>query len=145
MPAVECEALDALVASVSNHEYRLRAALIDDEAVRAAQLTGLFAGSTERSNVLAFTVVLKQVAGAIAVADIDIAIRRDGYIGRAVFERFTLCAGFCIRFRMLGITEREDFLTVQAGFDHETTLNIAKVKEFFFRFTPDVGDHARRP
>src|SRR3954451_12439618 len=111
VPAIKREALDSFVASVRNYEDRLRATLIDDETMRTAQLTRLFSGAAEGSNVLSLAVVLEEVTGTVPVADINIAILCDRYICRAVLERLPFRLRFCIRFRVFGITEGEDLLT----------------------------------
>ena len=77
MLAVEREALNPLVASIGYIQHRLGTAQINRYSMRAKQLSGLFSGASECADVLSFVVVLDDVALAITVADIEIAVWRN--------------------------------------------------------------------
>ena len=61
--------------------------------MRAIELAGVFAVAAEGADVLALAVVLIDVAGAVAIADVDIAVGRDRQIGRAVLRLLAVGAG----------------------------------------------------
>ena len=106
-------------------------------AVRAQQLSGLFARAAERADVLAVLVVLIDVAGAVSVADIEVAVRREREIGRAVFLLAPSAPGLYAS-DSVGIAEAEHFLAVQRGLHNHRALGVAKVKEFVLAFFRDM-------
>jgi len=76
--AVQREALQTFVGAVGNDDVGFLEAVIDGDTVRAIELSGFFALAAKSPNVLAATVVLIDIARAIAVTDIDVAVGRDG-------------------------------------------------------------------
>ena len=131
--AIKGEALQAFVGAVGHCENWFAAAGIDDDAVRTIELAGLFSFATEGPNILAFAVVLVDVARAVTVTDIDVTIRCDGQVGRAVLN---FLAG--VRFGFLRILERQDFFAVKRGLDHEAALSVAQIEELLLVFFVDV-------
>src|SRR5580704_486230 len=72
----ESESLDTFVSSVRHDKNWLFAsASIHDETVRATHLASLVPQAAKSPYVLALAVVLVDVAGSIAIADVDVAIR----------------------------------------------------------------------
>src|SRR6266567_4153530 len=96
--------------------------------MRARDLAGFRARATEGSNVFALAVVLIDVAGPIAVAYIQIPIRRDSQVGGAVFDRLAVGA-WLVLFRFLGIPDGKNFFAGQRGLHYYGSLRIAKIKK----------------
>ena len=104
------------------------AAQVHGDAVRAIHLARLFAFAAEGADVLALAVVLVDVAGAVAIADVDIAVRGDGQIGRAVFGLLAVGAGL-VGFGLVGVADAEHFLAIERGLHHDAALGVAEVQE----------------
>src|SRR5271170_1614873 len=127
MFAFEREPLNTLIAAVSDIQYWFGTTRIQNDSVRALELTGLFARTTEGTYVFTLAVVLEDVTRAIAVANIDISVWRHCQVGRTVLQGLSIRAGLCVSFGLLGITQREDLLAVQRGLHHQATLNVAQI------------------
>src|SRR5580692_6295473 len=97
--------------------------------MRAEQLTGFLPGPSKCANVFAFAVVLKDVARTVAVGNIDVSIGGHRQIGRTVLQRFAIRTGLRIRFRLLRVPQRENFLTVQGCLCNEAALNVAQIEK----------------
>ena len=69
------------------------AARVDPDAVRFGQLSRRRAASAEGADVFALAVVLVDEVRAVAVADVDVAVRRDREVGRVVALRRAVRAG----------------------------------------------------
>ena len=79
MLALQAKSLDTIISPVCDDKNGLPAVTsIDDDAVRATQLAGLVSQAAKRPYVLTVAVVLIDVAGAVSIADVDVAVRRDG-------------------------------------------------------------------
>src|SRR6185437_6018900 len=85
-----------------------------------------------------FACVLNDVAGTVTIADIDVAVRRNGQIRGAVFQRLAVWTGLRVNLGFLRITKSKYFLAVQRGFDDDATLDIAEIEEFVLAFLVDV-------
>src|SRR5450755_4456641 len=105
--------------------------------MRARDLARFRAQTAEGSNVFTLAVVLIDVAGPIAIADIQIAIGRDSQVGGAVFDRLAIGA-WLVLFRFLGIPDAKNFFARQCGLHYYGSLRIAKIKKLLLPFLEDV-------
>ena len=95
--AVEREALQPVVAAVGDDEDRRSPARVHPDAVRLVELPRLRSVAAERADVLRLAVVLIDVVRAVAVADVDVAVRRDRDVRRVVALRRAVGARACRR------------------------------------------------
>ena len=91
--AVQREALQAVVAPIGDDQDGLAPRVIDPDPVRLGELARLRSLAAERADVLRLAVVLIDVVRAVAVADVDVAVRRDRDVGRVVGLRSAVGAG----------------------------------------------------
>jgi hypothetical protein len=136
--AFEREALDALIGAVGNIQYWLRTTCIEGDAVRAEKLASIFAGATKGAYVFSLVVVLNDVTRTISIANIDIAVGRDGQVCRTVLQWFTVWAWLRIRLGFFGITQREYLFTIQRGLYYQATLNVAEIQKLGAAFLLNV-------
>ena len=134
----EREALDALIGAVGDIQYWLRTTCIEEDAVRAEKLASILAGAAEGADIFSLAVVLNDVTRTISIANIDIAVGRDGQVCRTELQWFTVWAWLRIRLGFFGITQREYLFTIQRGLYYQATLNVAEVQKLGAAFLPDV-------
>ena len=113
------------------------AAAVHDDAVRAIQLAGLLALAAEGADVLALAVVLVDVAGAVAVAHVEIAVGRDGEVGGAVLRLLAVGAGL-VGLGLIRVAEREDLFAVERRLHHDAARRVAEVEVFGAALLLDV-------
>ena len=88
--AFQREPLNPMVTTIRDDEDRILAAPVEHDPVRAIQFSRLLAGPAERAEKLALRVVLINPARTVPVPDVNVAVRADGQIGRAVFRKLTV-------------------------------------------------------
>lgn len=81
--ALQREILQAIIAAIGDGKDGHRAAPVHPDTVRLIQFPRIGAQAAERLDVFSLAVILQNKTRAIAVGDVEIAIRRDGEIGRA--------------------------------------------------------------
>ena len=127
----ESESLDTFVSSVRHDKNRLFAsASIHDETVRATYFASLVPQAAKSPYVLTLAVVLVYVAGAIAIADVDVAIRCDGEIGWAVLGLLTVHARL-IGVGVIRIADSPNWLALERGLDHDRAFFVTKIEKLF--------------
>ena len=86
-----------LFRAVGDDVNRRLAPRVDPVAVRLGQLPRFRSAASERADVLALRVVLVDVGRAVAVADVDIAVRRNRDVRRVVARRLAVGSGPVLR------------------------------------------------
>src|SRR5206468_6624495 len=135
--AVQGEALDAGVAAVGDGQDGGAAALVHDQTVRAVELARVFAEAAEGPDILAVLIVLVDVAGAVTVAHIDIAVGRDGDIGGTVFLLLALGVRL-VGFGFIGVADAPYLLAGERGLDHHAARRIAEMQELLLALGANV-------
>src|ERR1700691_1209166 len=135
--AIQGEVLQPGVGAVGHQQQRLRSAQIHGDAVRAVQLARLFALAAERADELALAIILVNVARTIAIAHVDIAVGRDGQVGRAVLGRLAVRIQL-VEFGLLGIAQRKDFFAIQRRLHYDPALGVAQIQKLRAAFLADV-------
>src|SRR4029079_6018019 len=82
--SLEIEDLESRVLAIGDHEDRRTLAGVEEDPVRGLKLAGRRARTSPRSDVVAGRRKLMTPPLAVAVGDVDIAIRRDHHAGRLV-------------------------------------------------------------
>ena len=107
MLAVERESLQTLVRAIRHDQNSRVPTSIYPQAVRAIQLAGSFAGSPEGSDELSVLVVLVDVAGTVAVTNVEVTVWSNRHIGWLVIDP-PVVAILVVRTRFDRISQRED-------------------------------------
>src|ERR1051326_1564014 len=94
MFSIEREVLQPFIRAVSHNDDRLCAARVDPDSMGAIELSCFLALSSPGANVIELRVVLMNPAQPIPVGDVDIAVRRDGDVGRLVLLLALVGAAF---------------------------------------------------
>lgn len=92
--ASQGQILDASVASVGNDQLGLAVTAVDPKAMRARDLSLFLSGAADELHVVAILGVLVDVATAVSVADEEVAVRGEGYVGRNECMMVVIDAGF---------------------------------------------------
>src|SRR6185436_4595124 len=120
----EREPLEAAVAAVRHDHQRILAAQVEAHAVRRAELSALALAAVPRADVLALRVPLVDPALAVAVADVDVAVRRDRHAGGLVLALGLVDA------RLLGERNRQEHFAVERELDHLAPAEAAEPEDF---------------
>src|SRR6185437_11461112 len=126
--AVQCEALNALIAAIRHQERRTLAACIQHDAVRTIHLTRRASLPAEGPNELSLVIILIDEAGPVAVADIDIAIRRDRQIRGTVLRLLAVRRGF-VGGRVIGVADAPDLFAIQRRLHYHAAAGVAEIEE----------------
>src|SRR5262249_39619806 len=108
--AVQCKTLQAVVGAGSDYKDGGFAPGIDPNAMRAVQLAGAATMSSKGADEFGVLGVLIDVAGAVTVGNVNIAVRRDGNV-RGLVEHASVIAAGVVSWRFDGITKGEDFFS----------------------------------
>ena len=87
MAAIEGKSLEAAVAAIGDHQHRVGAAEVDPLAVRIVDLAVRRAGRGDLAEEITAHGETQQVVGAVAVADVEIAVGRERDVGRDEVDR----------------------------------------------------------
>src|SRR5262245_35747826 len=92
--------------------------------MRRFHLARLLAAAAPRADPVRVLVVLVNVVRAVAVANVNAAVRGEGDIGRPVRTLLLIDT------RLLGKAPRPDHVALEGRLDHLSIVDVAEVKEF---------------
>ena len=104
--------------------------------MRAIELAGSRAFAAAGPDVIAFGIVLIDVAGAVTVTQVDVAVGSDGEIGGAVLD-FRAVRLRAVRLGHGRVAEHEDFFAAESGFDNDAAFGVAEIQKFLTAFAMD--------
>src|ERR1700704_644869 len=87
VPAVQGKSLQSSVRGISHDQHWRFGAGVDPKTMRAIELAWVLSQAAEAAHKLSFLVVLVNVTGTVAVADVDVAAGCDGHVGWFVANR----------------------------------------------------------
>src|SRR5690349_8852748 len=121
MFSIEREVLQTLIRAIGHNDDRLCAARVDPYSMRAIEPSSFLALPSPRANVIELRVVLMNPAQPIPVGDVDIAVRRDGDVGRLVLLLALVGAAFA------RIAQNPDAFSVERSLRHQVPLRIGQI------------------